>query len=467
MGKKEVIIVGAGPVGCLHSCYLAKNGFQVNLYDARDDIRKLTGAWGRSINLAVSKRALASADHIGLKEKIEAVGVPLHSRMIHLRDGTCYPVQYGKDGQHLLSVGRKELNQILLQAASECPNVKLNFKTKMTSCNLETPSATFQSEEKGQFTADADYLFGCDGAYSGVRKQMMRGIYDYQQEYIPHGYKELFFPANKEGKYCLEPNYLHIWPRHDFMLMAMANLDPSFTVTLFMPFATFEKLKNGNDVYNFFEEVFPDTIDLIGEKELRESFFELPALPLINVKCSPYHYKNKVGLLGDAAHATVPFFGQGVNAGLEDVLVFEEIMMKNNCIIDDVLPIYSKTRPKDGHALVDLSVQNYVEMRSSVTSPWFLFRKKVDNLLHFLVPSLLVPRYTMVSFTRTRYHEVIEKTEKQNKVINMGIGVSAFVFLLGSIYGGKKLVEKDALQTVIIPNINRGMQTIMTHLSVL
>ncbi|XP_076814852.1 kynurenine 3-monooxygenase-like [Clavelina lepadiformis] len=427
--KKHIVIVGGGPVGALNACYLSRRGFKVDLYEGRNDIRQEENATGRSINLALSCRGIAALNHVGLDKRVMALGIPMKARMIHLPNGELYSVPYGKTGQHLLSIDRLQLNKDLLTVASSQPNVSIHFNTKLINCDIKKAKATFSKKDGTEIRTTSDAIFGCDGAFSAVRRQMQRGVFNYSQEYIQHGYKELTIPSTKNGEFAMATNYLHIWPRHEFMMIGLPNQDKSFTVTLFMPFTKFNALTKGDEVVEFFKEVFPDSLPLIGEELLREDFFKLPALSLVSVKCSPYHCGNTVVLFGDAAHAVVPFFGQGLNGSLEDVLVFDGIMEEHENDFDKVLPEYTKVRCKDGQALADLSKQNYIEMRSSVVSLWFLFRKKVDNILTTVLPSMFVPKYSMVAFTRTPYHQVILQSKRNDKIINTALLVFALLML--------------------------------------
>ncbi|RXN37251.1 kynurenine 3-monooxygenase [Labeo rohita] len=261
----------------------------------------------------------------------------------------------------------------------------------------------------------ADLIVGCDGAFSAVRKQFLRqSRFNYSQTYIPHGYMELTMPP-KDGDFTMEPNYLHIWPRNTFMMIALPNLDRTFTCTLFMPFEEFDKIRTGEEVIRFFQKYFPDSVPLIGVEALKQDFFRLPAQAMVSVKCTPYHLFDKCVLMGDAAHAVVPFYGQGMNAGFEDCLVFDEIMDLLNENIAAVLKEYTRVRVPDDHAIADLAMYNYVEMRAHVNSRYFLFRKYLDNFLHFIMPKAIIPLYTMVTFTRTRYHEAVKRWHWQNK----------------------------------------------------
>lgn len=443
--KKVVAVVGGGLVGSLNACFFAKRGFNVEVFETREDIRKSKIVKGRSINLALSHRGRQALKHVGMEEKIVSKGIPMHARMIHSLSGKQSPIPYGKKGQFILSVDRANLNKELLTAAETYPNTKLNFDHKLQDWSAETGLMTFLRSDGSKEQIKADLIVGCDGAFSAIRKQFLRrSRFNYSQTYIPHGYMELTMPP-KNGEFAMKPNYLHIWPRNTFMMIALPNLDKTFTCTLFMPFEEFEKITTGDEVIEFFQKYFPDAIPLIGVDNLKRDYFRLPGQAMVSVKCSPYHIGDKCVLMGDAAHAVVPFYGQGMNAGFEDCIVFEEIMEQLNEDFSDVLPEYSRVRVPDDHAIADLAMYNYVEMRAHVNSKWFLFRKRVDNFLHFLMPNTIIPLYTMVTFTRTRYHEAVERWHWQEKVINRGLLFSA----AGAVLGGSYLLIKNP------PDINK------------
>uniref|UniRef100_A0A4W6D2J0 Kynurenine 3-monooxygenase n=1 Tax=Lates calcarifer TaxID=8187 RepID=A0A4W6D2J0_LATCA len=424
--KKVVAVVGGGLVGALNACFFAKRGFDVELFETREDIRQAKIVRGRSINLALSHRGRQALKHVGMEEKIVSQGIPMHARMIHSLNGKQSPIPYGKKGQYILSVDRANLNKELLTAAETYPNTKLNFDRKLQDWSAETGLMTFEQVE-------ADLIVGCDGAFSAIRKQFLRrSRFNYSQTYIPHGYMELTMPPIN-GEFAMKPNYLHIWPRNTFMMIALPNLDKTFTCTLFMPFEEFEKITTGDEVIEFFQKYFPDAIPLIGVDALKRDYFRLPAQAMVSVKCSPYHIGSKCVLMGDAAHAVVPFYGQGMNAGFEDCIVFDEIMEQFNEDFSAVLPEYTRVRVPDDHAIADLAMYNYIEMRAHVNSKWFLFRKHIDNLLHFLMPKTIIPLYTMVII-------LINKT-----VINRGLLFSA----TGALLGGSFLLIKNP------PDINK------------
>ncbi|XP_055757943.1 kynurenine 3-monooxygenase-like [Salvelinus fontinalis] len=432
--KKVVAVVGGGLVGALNACYFAKRGFQVEVFESREDIRQAKIVKGRSINLALSHRGRQALKQVGMEDTIVSKGIPMHSRMIHSLNGTQSPIPYGKKGQYILSVDRANLNKELLSAAETYPNTNLNFAHKLLDWSTETGAMTFVRAEGAKEEIQADLIVGCDGAFSAIRKQFLRqSRFNYSQTYIPHGYLELTMPPIN-GEFAMKPNYLHIWPRNTFMMIALPNLDKTFTCTLFMPFEEFEKVTTGDQVIKFFQKYFPDAIPLIGAEALKRDYFHLPAQAMVSVKCSPYHFGDKCVLMGDAAHAVVPFYGQGMNAGFEDCLVFNEIMDQLNEDFSAVLPEYTRVRVPDDHAIADLAMYNYVEMRAHVNSKWFLFRKYVDNFLHIIMPRTIIPLYTMVTFTRTRYHKAVKRWHWQDKVINQGLLFCAAVTVAGGSY---------------------------------
>ncbi|XP_040034018.1 kynurenine 3-monooxygenase isoform X1 [Gasterosteus aculeatus] len=432
--KKKVIVVGGGLVGALNACFFAERGFNVELFESREDIRRAEVVKGRSINLALSHRGRQALKQVGMEDKIVSQGIPMNSRMIHSLNGKQSPIPYGKKGQFILSVDRANLNKELLTKAETYPNTKLNFDHKLLDWRAETGRMTFARSDGSKEQINADLIVGCDGAFSAIRKQFLRrSRFDYSQTYIPHGYMELTMPPI-DGEFAMKPNYLHIWPRNTFMMIALPNLDKTFTCTLFMPFDEFEKITTGDEVIDFFQKYFPDAIPLIGVDALKTDYFRLPGQAMVSIKCSPYHIEDKCVLMGDAAHAVVPFYGQGMNAGFEDCIVFGEILDQLNNDFSAVLPEYSRVRVPDDHAIADLAMYNYIEMRAHVNSKWFIFRKHVDNFLHFLMPSTIVPLYTMVTFTRTRYHEAVDRWHWQDKVINRGLLLSATAALLGGSY---------------------------------
>ncbi|XP_010835026.1 PREDICTED: kynurenine 3-monooxygenase [Bison bison bison] len=386
--RKNIAIIGGGLVGSLNACFLAKRNFQVDIYEAREDIRVTKSARGRSINLALSYRGRQALKAIGLEDQVVSQGIPMRARMIHSLSGKKSAIPYGTKSQYILSISRENLNKDLLTAVEKYSNAKVHFGHRLVKCNPEKGVITVLGQDKVPKDVTCDLIVGCDGAFSTVRTYLMKKPrFDYSQQYIPHGYMELNIPP-KNGDYAMEPNYLHIWPRDTFMMIALPNM---------------------------------------VVQALVQDFFLLPAQSMISVKCSSFHFKSHCLLMGDAAHAIVPFFGQGMNAGFEDCLVFDELMDKFNNDFSMCLPEFSRLRIPDDHAISDLSMYNYIEMRAHVNSRWFIFRKNIERLLHAIMPSTFIPLYTMVTFSRIRYHEAVLHWYWQKKVINGGL------FLLGTL----------------------------------
>lgn len=417
--RKKVTIAGAGLVGSLEAIYLAKRGFQVEVYERRPDMRKVELSAGRSINLALSARGWNALKAVGVDQDVEKMAIPMYKRVMHAVDGSLTDQQYGQDGEAIYSVSRGGLNQLLMNLAGEQENVNMHFNYKCVDVDLKSASATFEHNDGNQKNVDADMIIGADGAYSVIRSKMIKqDRFQYSQHYIEHGYKELTMPANSDGTHKLEVNALHIWPRGSYMLIALPNMDGSFTCTLFFPYEgeySFNSLQTEQQVYDFFKEVFPDTLDLIPN--LVEEYFQNPTSSLAIMRCNPWTVDDKVLLIGDAAHATVPFYGQGMNAGFEGCFVLDQLMQKHGEDWQACFDEYSKIRKPDGDGVQDLSMHNFIVMRDKTADPKFLLQKKIE--LHFSkkYPDKWLPLYSMVSFSTIRYSEAWEIGQKQEKLM--------------------------------------------------
>ncbi|KAG9069004.1 kynurenine 3-monooxygenase, mitochondrial precursor [Linnemannia hyalina] len=456
--SRSVAIVGAGPVGALMAVYLANRGWNVHVYETRPDMRlpeNKAKIQNRSINLALSTRGLTALKGTGLAldELIMKSGLPMRGRMLHIGDeGHLVSQDYGVHGECINSVDRAKLNEDLITAAEELNNVKVSFNLTLKRADLDKGTLALENKEtKEIISAHADLIIGCDGAYSSVRNSLMRYVrLDFGQEYIPHGYCELSIPAKvgADGKpeFAMDPEHLHIWPRHKFMMIALPNPDKSFTVTLFMPFANFEMIHNEGDLLNFFEQYFADAIKLMGKDLLIKEYFKNPKGSLVMVRANPYHYKDRCIILGDAAHSMVPFYGQGMNCGFEDVRILDSLLSEFNVKSTKVgesdnslalaLEAYTDRRAKDLKAICELALYNYTEMRHGVTSPVYLMRKKVESWLHLLVPSKVIPLYTMVSFSNRPYSEAYARHHKQGFWLSVagaavGLGTAAGLLVAG------------------------------------
>ncbi|OCH95007.1 FAD/NAD(P)-binding domain-containing protein [Obba rivulosa] len=426
---RKAVVVGAGPVGCLTAISLAKMGWLVEIYDGRPDMRLQSSkatAQQRSINLAISARGIAAIQAIepAMADRFMEAVIPMRGRMIHHSDGKQESQPYDRNGQCINSISRAYMNENLLDEALAIQNIRAFFLHKVTSVDFDKRVMTVHDSGMGQ---DAqihfDLCVGADGSYSVIRRQLMRVVrMNYQQEYIPHEYLELKMPpgppagASDETGFLLDPNHLHIWPRHTFMLIALPNKDKTFTCTLFAPTEQFDRLKTPAEIIPWFKDQFPDALPLIGEQALLEDFAQNPRSPLISIKANPYHYKDRAIILGDAAHAMVPFFGQGLNCGLEDVRVLDVLLRaegvdpaarppggKEDQALARALNRYSTTRHEDLVAICDLAMENYVEMRHDVVTPAYLFRKTLDNFLYSMgsqqvTASSIIPRLSQVAF---------------------------------------------------------------------
>jgi len=420
--EKQVIIVGAGLVGSLWAVYMSKRGCQVTVYERRSDIRKAEITAGKSINLALSDRGWKALEAVGIAEEIKRdLAIPMTGRIMHGVDGELTYQAYGKKGQAIYSVSRGGMNGKMMNLAEASGDVKILYDHCCTGVNFETNEATFYNTESGEeVMASADAIFACDGAFSAVRYESMQKQpgFNYEQRFIEDGYKELLLPANDDGSYKLEKNALHIWPRGRFMLIALPNEDGSFTCTLFMPFTegnySFENLKTEQQVKAFFKEVFPDFYELMPDLIHNWNMHPLSALAII--RCYPWSYNNTV-LMGDAAHATVPFYGQGMNSGFEDCFVMNELMEKHGENWGLVFEEFQRSRKPDGDAIQDLSIHNYHVMRDFVGDPKFLLQKKIEARLSEKYPDKWMPLYSQVTFSSIPYKTAWQVGQKQEAIM--------------------------------------------------
>lgn len=428
--QKHVVIIGAGLVGSLLAVLLARRGVRVDLFDRRADIRTTLPERGRSINLALSQRGIRALQAAGIATEgdttkggafdIDTIGIQMRGRMIHAPDGTQTFQQYGKDGEAIYSVSRTELNKMLLNAADAVHGITTHFATRCTDVALETATAHFTTASGEHIAASSDCLIGADGAYSPVRLAMQkRERFNYEQFYLDHGYKELTIPANADGSWKLNKNALHIWPRARYMLIALPNHDGSFTCTLFLPFepafdseTSFHGLHTPNDVTRAFEKLFPDALAMMPT--LTEDFFHNPTSSLVTIRCAPWTLEDKAMLIGDAAHAIVPFYGQGMNAGFEDCRVFDELLTKHGDVWADAMHEYQFVRKPNSDAIARLAMENFIEMSERVADPKFLLRKKIEQHLHSRYGEAFIPVYSMVTFSHIPYVNALREMEHQN-----------------------------------------------------
>jgi kynurenine 3-monooxygenase len=421
LNEKNIAIVGAGLVGSLLSIYLAKRGYKISVFERRPDMRtsKLDG--GRSINLALSNRGIRALEEIGLADVIKQTAVPMHGRVMHDREGKLTFQPYGKQGQFINSVSRGGLNKALMTAAEKL-GVEFLFEQRIISVDLEETKLNVQSQHPASSIQHLsfDLIIGSDGAFSAVRGALQfTDRFDYSQDYIDHGYKELHIPAGNAGSFQLEKNALHIWPRESFMMIALPNPDGSFTCTLFFPFEgalSFDKIKTDEEVIQFLKTTFPDAWKLMPDA--LHDFKKNPTSSLVTVKCFPW-IRNKTFLIGDAAHGIVPFFGQGMNAGFEDCRILNELLERHADNWNEVLPEFQTLRKPDADAIAKLALDNFIEMRDLVADDDFLLRKKIEAKLHEVFPDKWIPLYSMVTFyDHIRYSEAYATGQKQKKIMD-------------------------------------------------
>ncbi|VXB44935.1 Kynurenine 3-monooxygenase [Flavobacterium sp. 9AF] len=415
---KEIAVVGAGLVGSLLAIYLKRAGHKVDVYDRSPDIRKINFT-GRSINLVLSDRGLRALKEVNLDQEIIKIGIPVDKRCIHTGQDTLTYQSYGKDGEVIYSLSRGLLNKKMVDLAV-AEGINFHFESKIWDVTLSTATLHTGQEERGEWTEiKHDLVFGADGAFSRIRHRMQRqSMFNYSQEFLQLGYKELHIPANPDGTHKLDKHSLHIWPRGQFMLMALANLDGTFTCTLFMPHDgdnSFASLKDEQDLVRFFAEHFPDTKEVIPN--LVEDFFKNPTSYLVTMKCYPWTYADKVALIGDACHAIVPFYGHGMNAGFEDITVLKEMMTKYGDDWANLLNDYENSRKPDTDAIAELSYRNFIEMSSKTANPKFILQKKIERWFSEKHPDKWVPLYSMVTFSHQPYSEALAIGDKQDAIM--------------------------------------------------
>ncbi|MCK0180401.1 FAD-dependent monooxygenase [Flavobacteriaceae bacterium S0862] len=426
MAKKEnILIIGAGLCGSLLALRLGQRGYNVTVYEMRPDLRKVDISAGRSINLAFSDRGNKAMKLVGIEDKVKELCIPMNGRMLHDKDGNTFLSNYsGRDHEYINSISRGGLNALLLDEAEKHKNVNIHFNKKCKSVDFEKTTALFKDyHDKEEFVEDADIIIATDGAGSAMRKSYYLGkkfLFSFSQNYLTHGYKELSILPTKEGGYKTYKNALHIWPRGEFMLIALPNLDGSFTVTLFLHHSEgeyhFGNLTTPEIVTEFFQKEFPDALELMPN--LVDDFFENPTSPLGTVKCSPWHFKGNTLLMGDAAHAIVPFYGQGMNASFEDVVEFDKVLDQGLDNWEDIFTTYEKSRKKDTDAIADLAIDNFHEMKDHVANPIFQEKRKIEMALEKNFPNDYSSKYSLVTFNKNiDYRDAMLIGRAQDKAI--------------------------------------------------
>lgn len=418
--QKNIVVVGGGLVGSMLACYLSKRGHKVSVYERRGDMRKAGYVGGRSINLALSHRGWKALKGVGLDEAIGKIAIPMRGREVHDLNGNLSFIQYGKDNQAIYSVSRGELNRILVEEAEKFEGVKFYFDQRCTFVDFEKNKARFENVLNGEVSeTSADVIFGADGAYSEVRYEMQKSPnFNIWQQHEPYGYKELHIPAGKNGEHQLNKNALHIWPRGSFMMIALPNLDGSFTVTLFAPFKgenSFESIKNDAGITAYFKRNFADAVPLMPG--LVNDFHANPTSSLVTIKCFPWKYRDTC-LIGDAAHAVVPFYGQGMVCGFEDVKELNDILNTTGENWEEALDTFQYQRKPNADAIADLALHNYIEMRDLSGREDFQLRTKIERRIADKFPDKFMTHYSMVTFSDLSYHEAKKRGEEQNDLLD-------------------------------------------------
>tara|TARA_R110002072_G_scaffold131586_1_gene271212 strand:- start:24065 stop:25498 length:1434 start_codon:yes stop_codon:yes gene_type:complete len=426
--KQNILIIGAGLCGSLLALRLAQRGYQITLVEKRPDLRKQHQDAGRSINLALSDRGLKALRLAGVETAAKKLCIPMYGRMIHDKEGNTFLSKYsGRENEYINSISRPGLNMLLLDEAEKMPNVTIIFNKGCKSVDLKNAAATFKDyDSEEELTYSGDIILGTDGAGSVVRKSMFNHkqfLFSFSQEWLTHGYKEITIPATVNGGYRTEKEVLHIWPRGEDMLIALPNLDGSFTVTLFLPYSNsdycFDNLTTPEMVTEYFSKEYPDAVALMPN--LVQEFFDNPTGPLGTIKCAPWNCYGKTLLMGDAAHAIVPFYGQGMNASFEDVVVFDEILDMfegDSTNWNTVFEAYEKARKTDTDAIADLAVDNFHEMKEHTASPLFQQKRKLETAFEAEFPDDYHSKYSLVTFNEDiTYLQALKQGRAQDKAI--------------------------------------------------
>jgi kynurenine 3-monooxygenase len=421
MSKPQITLIGSGLAGPLLAIELKARGYDVRIFERRPDMRRVHISAGRSINLAVSTRGIHALRQAGVWAAMEKIIIPMKGRMMHSVAGELTFQRYGKDETEVInSVSRAELNIALMNAAEERA-VRIEFNQRCTGYEVDSGTLHLRNEETGkESSVEAEVVIATDGSASAIRADMMKAPrFNFSQQYLDYGYKELTIPADPDGEHVLETNALHIWPRGSYMLIALPNMDGTFACILFMPFEgenSFASLDTREKVREFFQSRFADVVPLMPD--LLDNYATNPVGAMVTIKCFPWQQHGKSLLLGDAAHAIVPFFGQGLNCAFEDCTIFLELLDRYGARWEQVFEEFQHSRKENTDAIADLALENFVEMRDKVADPRFLFRKKLELALEARFPQLFVPKYAMVTFHRIPYSVALLRGRIQDRMLS-------------------------------------------------
>ena len=444
--KQRFTLIGSGLAGGLLAAYLGRRGYDVDLYERRADPREGNIVGGRSINLAVSTRGIHALEQLGIANEVLQHAIPMRGRMIHDKSGGLHFAQYDVDpNKHINSIGRAALNTTVIEAAQRYPNVRVHFNHRCTDVDLDEATAHLLNTETNTTSAvRTDAVIGVDGAFSAVRQSMQKKLaeFEYDESYLAHGYKELTISPAADGSWRMEKNALHIWPRKSFMMIALPNPDGSFTCTLFWEFGrprSFATTRTDDEVCDFFWEEFPDAVPLMPT--LLNDFRQNPTGSLVTIRCAPWYYKDRVAIVGDAAHAVVPFYGQGMNAAFEDCVVLDECLAEFPNNRERAFAEYFSRRKENADALADLALENFIEMRDKTASKTFRTKKKLDHFLEAALPGIYLPLYTMVTFTRIPYAEAARRGRRQDRIVYASLVIATLSILVLSIWVVRSLAR--------------------------
>jgi kynurenine 3-monooxygenase len=418
---KDITIVGAGLIGSLLAIYLAKRGYTVEVFERNCDLREVTPKRGRSINITLCDRGLKALDGAGVGQIVRNISVPVYGRLIHQENQQLEYQPYGNNQEALCSVSRNELNRVLLDYAQNNFPINFHFNEECIGLDLSSTTITFKNSITGNILhRQANRIIGADGAYSAVRQRLQqRSRFDYSQHYAAHANKELLIPASAQGAWTLKKNVLHIWPRGQHMLISFPNVDGSITCTLHLPFegeSSFDSIKNKQDLQHLFVTMFPDAMQEMPE--LVQDYFTNPVIPMVTVCCSHWTFKDKIALIGDAAHAMWPSYGQGANSGFEDCAIFDQCVgeYRDNWI--ETFRAYEQQRRPNADAMGMLSEQHFVEIRDLVGNYEFQLRKKLERKINRLYPTRYIPLYSLIAFTQIPYVEALEIEKQQKQIVD-------------------------------------------------
>jgi kynurenine 3-monooxygenase len=438
--EKNVAIMGAGLAGTVIAMFFARRGWNVDVYEMRPDLRKTNTQSGRSINMTLAIRGLAALAKTMDLDRIRDLMIPLEGRMVHEADGSTRFHPYGINQKEVIyAVTRAGLNARLMDIAQTFPNIHIHFNHRCLAIDKKNWVADIRNEiSRESIQISPDFIVGADGTFSSVRQQMHRHEYaNFQQEYLESGYRELLFTAGPGGTFQMPNNALHLWPRGKSMLMAIPNLDGTFASNCILPLqgeSSFAALDTPGLAMEFFRKHFPDAVDLIDG--LPHSFLNKPAGGFVTTRAVPWHYEDRVVLIGDACHTVVPFYGLGMNAAFEDCAVLDACIEKHGNNVGLAFQEYQHLRKPNTDVLADLSVQNFCELRDKVRSYTLTARKKVFSALHRLFPKTVVPIYTLMSHTTVPFVEVFNRTIRQDRIARY-CGVDIPVTLVAGFLAGK------------------------------